>query len=305
MEYKRRSSLVWPLILIGLGVIFLLNNLGVLDWDVWLLIGQLWPLLLIAVGVDVLLGRRSGWGAVLSLLIIVALFAGGVWFVYTLSPRLGGDFTTQTLSQPLEGASQAEVTIDFGVGTLEVSAIEDAELLASGTFELAPQETLDVDFHQAGELATLRLSSENERFFPSWLLWLGGDNTRNWELGLNGSVPIDLTIASGVGNAQLDLRDLMLSGLEIDSGVGKTVMYLPATSSFIARVEGGVGTAMVYFPEEVGLRIRLNGGLGNTSIQGDFTREGETWTSDNYYEAEYQIDLYLDGGVGSLHVRPY
>ena len=34
-ERKQRGSLVGPVILIGLGVVFLLNNLGVLAWSVW------------------------------------------------------------------------------------------------------------------------------------------------------------------------------------------------------------------------------------------------------------------------------
>ena len=76
MERLRRGSLVGPLILIGLGVVFLLNNLGALDWNVWEVIFSLWPVLLIAAGLDVLFGRRSGWGALVSLMLIVALLAG-------------------------------------------------------------------------------------------------------------------------------------------------------------------------------------------------------------------------------------
>jgi hypothetical protein len=59
----RRRSLVGPVILIGLGVVFLLNNLGVLAWSVWEVILRLWPILLVAAGLDLLLGRRSIWGS--------------------------------------------------------------------------------------------------------------------------------------------------------------------------------------------------------------------------------------------------
>ena len=68
MEGKtRRGGLVGPIILITLGVVFLMNNLGVLDWSVWVVIFRLWPVLLVAAGLDLLLGRRSVWGSLLAL----------------------------------------------------------------------------------------------------------------------------------------------------------------------------------------------------------------------------------------------
>ena len=66
-ERRRRGSLVGPLILIGLGVVFLLNNLGILSWSVWEVIFRLWPILLVAIGLDLLVGRRSTLGSLLAL----------------------------------------------------------------------------------------------------------------------------------------------------------------------------------------------------------------------------------------------
>ena len=68
--YRRRGGFVWPLVLISLGAIFLLNNFNVLSWDVWDLIWRLWPVLLVAIGLDILFGRRSVLGSFLSLVVI-------------------------------------------------------------------------------------------------------------------------------------------------------------------------------------------------------------------------------------------
>ena len=68
-EQSRRGSLVGPVILLGLGIVFLLNNLGVLEWSVWEVIFRLWPVLLIAAGLDFLIGRRSVWGSLLALVL--------------------------------------------------------------------------------------------------------------------------------------------------------------------------------------------------------------------------------------------
>ena len=59
----RRGGLVGAAILVTLGVVLLLNNLGYLGWGVWETLGHLWPLLLIAIGLDLMIGRRSILGS--------------------------------------------------------------------------------------------------------------------------------------------------------------------------------------------------------------------------------------------------
>jgi len=54
-----RGSLFWPLVLIVIGVVFLLNNLGSLTTSAWDTILLCWPLLLVIAGLDSLL-RRDG-----------------------------------------------------------------------------------------------------------------------------------------------------------------------------------------------------------------------------------------------------
>jgi hypothetical protein len=75
---KSRNSLFGPVLLIGLGILFLFSNLGVLDLDFWSILFRFWPVLLIAVGLDILLGRRSGVGALLALLLLALVILGGL-----------------------------------------------------------------------------------------------------------------------------------------------------------------------------------------------------------------------------------
>ena len=57
-EHRERHGLVWPVMLIGAGVVLLLSNTGRLPWGVWQTLFSLWPVLLIAAGLDLLFGRR-------------------------------------------------------------------------------------------------------------------------------------------------------------------------------------------------------------------------------------------------------
>ena len=135
----RRGGLAGPVILIGLGVVFLLNNLGYISWSVWDVIFNLWPVLLIAAGLDVLIGRRSGWGAVLSLVLTLAVLAGALWL---LGVGLGQATATEEIAQPLDGATQAEIEIAPVVGALHVESLSESDNLIEGTLYLRSGERL-------------------------------------------------------------------------------------------------------------------------------------------------------------------
>jgi len=68
-----RRSFAGPLILIAIGLIFLLSNMGVLKATTWELISQYWPVLLIILGLDNLL-RGEGFAGPLLTIGIGSLF---------------------------------------------------------------------------------------------------------------------------------------------------------------------------------------------------------------------------------------
>src|SRR3990172_5801485 len=91
-----RSSLVGPVILIGFGVILLLNNLGLLSWTIWDTLFRLWPVILIAIGLDILIGRRSLWGSLLSAALVLAILGGAIW-LFASRPAGGEGVTTEQI----------------------------------------------------------------------------------------------------------------------------------------------------------------------------------------------------------------
>lgn len=74
MRRRRRGrSFFGPVVLIGLGVVFLLHNFGLGDWDAWTLIQRFWPILFVAAGLDVWYGRRSVLNALLLMAVTVVI----------------------------------------------------------------------------------------------------------------------------------------------------------------------------------------------------------------------------------------
>ncbi len=82
---RQYRSIFWPIVLLGVGAIWLLSNLGYIQSiDLGFLV-RLWPVLLIIIGLDILFGRVAPWiSAVLGLAII-----GGLIAVLIYAPSLG------------------------------------------------------------------------------------------------------------------------------------------------------------------------------------------------------------------------
>jgi len=193
-------------ILIGLGVIWLLNNLGMLEWSVWEVIFRLWPVLLVAVGLDLLLGRRSIWGSLLALVLTLAILAGVLW-LFMVGMGTGGAFASEDVRQALDGATQAEVVIAPAVGTLHIEALSESANLIEGAICLGSGERTTPEFAVEGETATFTLRSEGVTFGPFIGSW---DDQRGWDLGLNPDVPLQLEISLGVGQSDVDSAILIL-----------------------------------------------------------------------------------------------
>ncbi len=155
MDERRhyRGGFVWPIILIGAGIVFLLNNLGLVDWGVWLTLLRLWPVLLIAIGLDLLVGRRFPLGSLLLALLLVGVLVlavqGALPQTVTASAVLVD--RTETVSQDLQGAERASVGIKFGAGNLNVGSLAGgSKQLIQGEVDLSRNEQLNKGYSESG-----------------------------------------------------------------------------------------------------------------------------------------------------------
>ena len=297
-KQKRGVSLVGPIILIGLGIVFLLNNLGMLDWNVWDVIFRLWPVLIIAAGLEILLGRRSALGSLVALALTLALVIGLLWLFG--SGIVGQPAETETIRQTLGEATQAEVTIAPAVGTLHVESLSESANLAEGTVHLSSGERLARDFVLDDETAEFTLRSEGNTYGPFTGTW--GDE-RAWDLSLNPDVPLELDVSLAVGQSEVDLTGLMVSDLDVSMAVGQTTVILPDEGDFRMDVEGAIGQIIVVVPEGMAARVRLDTALVGRQVPDEYRRGGDVYTSPGYESAENRVDLEVDLAIGSVTIR--
>jgi hypothetical protein len=263
----------------------------------------MWPVLLVAIGIDLIFGRRSGIGAAISAVLILAMFAGAFWVFGVTGDVWSGDQVTEPIVQELGKAEAAEVEISMNVGLLEISAMpESSDLLIEGQIQVSEFERISEDYRLEDETVVYSLTTKGQQYHPGWLFSNRFDQTKGWELFLNRNVALDLNVDTGVGKIVVNLTGINLTYLDVDSGVGEVVVILPEEGSYQVRVNGGVGKLEIQIPTGVATRINLDTGLGSTTVLGDYDFQNGAYYSESYDSSDDQVEIFIDGGVGNIRL---
>lgn len=300
-RFRRPRSIVGPIILILLGLAFLANNLNLFNFNVWEMMWRLWPVWLIAAGLDMVLGRRTSWGSWVVLGLVIAI-VGTATFVTNLGFGFGsysGPAERVQISAGLNGATDANVEIKSGVGELRINSRSGDDKLVEGVVNRLEGERLNQDQNGSNGHVTYQLKSEGINIGPHF----NTDHDNGlWDLHLNKNVPMDLSLGTGVGKADIDLSGLKLNSLEVNTGIGEARIVLPATGKFSGSVHSGIGKVTLEIPKGMAARITAHNGIGAVNVSGNFNRQGSDYVSPDYDTNLNRIELEVNGGIGEVRI---
>lgn len=281
----------------GLGVLFLLGNLGYLTLSAWDLIVRLWPLFIVAIGLDLLIGKRRPWSAVAGILIGLVITAGIFWVVVNSS--FTTSYNTEEVSLNRSGASTARGTISLPVGKLNLAAGAEGDTLLSGELQVNDNETVNRNVTVANGTATFDLEG---RGYAGYVPFSSRSGQEEWTVRLNAEPVYDLEIKMAVGESALDLTGLKVSLLSVETAVGKMALTLPENGSFSGKIQAAIGLTEIWVPKGAPVRIRFERALTGTTQPSDFTVSGRTVSSPAYTGAS-GMDLTVSAAIGAINVR--
>jgi len=295
-----RGGLVGPVLLVGLGLILLAQNLGWVGGEIWWSLLRMWPLILVAVGVDLLIPRRSALGTLVSLMLVVAVFVGGFWLSGArVRASLPGE--TETVSVPIGNASRARIRFSPPVAALEIEALVSSDALLEGAVPESRSGQVRADSEMSGTTADVDVTASGAFIGP-----MIGTQDEAWRFGLSSAVPLELEISLGMGLVEADLTGLTVEGLEVELGIGRTVITLPAGGDFSGRLSGAIGQTTVIIPKGTAVHVRMTTGIGGVETpEGSrpFDLGDNEYTSPGFGTAENRIELEIEQAIGLIVLR--
>ena len=283
---------IWGLILVALGVVFLLQNLGVLGWGVWGTLWRFWPVVLLLIGLNIILRGQSPW-LVFGITVVVLI---GVIAAAVLVERSRPAAVAASFSQPLRGITGASAEISFGAGELRIGSLPagSASLVEGMSYPEVEQ-----DFRRRNGTGMLNLSVSGRGF------WTFGERGLQMEAFFSPDVPLELVVKTGASDAQVDLSNLQVRRLQVDVGASRLSLLLPAKAGTTeAEVKAGAASVSIAIPQGVAARITAETAVGSFRVDTSrFPRAGDRYESPDFATATNRVDLRVESGVASIDIR--
>jgi len=320
-------SVFWPIILISVGLVWLLSNLGIIPREnLWLMI-NLWPVLLVLAGLDMIFARRTPIIGVLLGLGVIALVVYLLLGGQNLGIEAMPEVKQETFEVSAEGVTAADIELNLSTQPVKVFALAEPDKLIEA--RIGHFGTLD--FSAKGN--EIKRVSLRQTAFPDWfsLALPIPEEELDWEIALNPDIPTALEVECSTGSAGLDLEGLSLTDLKLDMSTGNVHLSLPASSdAYTVYIDGSTGTLNLRLAADTGLSLRIDGSSGNmeiilpegaavqvrvndsgagsvslpdgfTHVSGFAGHDAGVWETAAYQNAAYQINITIsDLGSGDI-----
>ncbi len=266
----RSNRIFWAILLVGLGFLFLANNLGLMSLNVW---NFIWPGFLILLG---------------------------IWFLIG-STRDKSDLVMESGSIDLESAARASIVIKHGAGRLAVSGSADSGKLVSGSFASGLESRVTRDGDSMNVVMQPQTPPFPEVIFP-WN-WMSGKGLE-WDFSFAKDIPLSLVFEVGAVDAYLDLSQNQIKDLALKTGASSTELKLPSSAGMTyVKIESGAASVKIQIPDGVAARVESQSGLASIMVdQGRFPKQNGIYQSAGYDTAENKVEIRIETGLGSVDI---
>lgn len=312
-----KEKVIWGIILFGVGLILLLNNLDVIDFH-WRAVFRMWPLIIIVVGINLLLSR-SALGKTISVLVTVACiaflafigissdrasgwgFKTGNWDVNIRSNDNRGRVVKNVMTHEYEDqVKRAKLNIRGGAVEYDIDSPDANHLFWTetesviGGHELNANQTSDTSITLSFMMKE-RLEKEN---------WNFRNDKNEAKIKLHPDPIWTIDMQMGAGSADFDLREYKIARLEMNCGAASVEVKLGAPVGHSeVRADIGAASLEIEVPESAACRIVTSSALSSKDFKG-FTKQSDgSYVTPGYNEQGDRYTLHLKGGVSSFTVK--
>lgn len=295
-----RRGIIFPLILIAIGTVFLLANFGLIAPVSVLGLLSLWPLVLIIVGIEIALSRRWPLAALAADVLVVGIGVA-LLTLGSVAPgvlpfalvRGSNEPGVSTIDVPRSEARTMNLRLTTGAGSFE---------LRGGATSLVHADSDHDDLRlrgavQSGERIDVRVeqgpSTNGFRIGPS--------TSSHVTMTLASDVPTSLIVDAGAGEFVIDASDVKLTDARLSVGAASLRVVLPRPTGDVSyTISAGASNIVVEIPDGVEARVTSSGGL--ISRHDDNPRLTGSETA-GYAAAKDRVTVRISAGATSITVR--
>ncbi|WP_026898879.1 LiaF transmembrane domain-containing protein [Daejeonella oryzae] len=315
----KTEKIVWGLLFVFIGAIFLLDNYNVIDFY-WRSVWRLWPLMFIVIGTNMLFNKDDNkYGPIIAGLI--TLFALALityqgtrplseqhkWsFKYDTDDEENNSSSDKDLgganlfSEPFSAStSRAELNIKGGATSYNLNDTT-SNLFDASVSQNSGAYTLEKSSRDSMEILTFRMRDRK----GNWNM--KGMDGNDADLKLNTKPVWNINLEMGAGTADFDLTAFKINDVKLKGGAAsfKIKMPEPLTISNV-DVETGVAEVEISIPTSAGCRIKVETGLSSRDFSG-FTKQSDgSYITSNYDSSAKKIMINLKGGLSEFNVNRY
>lgn len=294
----RNGAIFWGVILILIGVLFILQNFGLVVFD-WSDIARWWPLLLIYWGIMAMTDRPGArWlGLFLFFLVAASLVLLSVQNGWADRPEIATD---QTLNESLkEGVTNASLLLQSGAGQFTINSVTGSDLVTAKSNTSFGEYQLATTYTGSQASAVLSLNQTNRHPNP-----MMGHMRNDLTVSLNTAPIWDITVESGASSIDLNLANLAVDNLVVKSGASAVEVALgDKSANSKVEIKTGASSVSLVIPTTVGAQITAASGLSSRDFSGFDAIGDNVYQTKDYSSAAKKMDIRLDAGVSSLEVK--
>lgn len=292
------SRIFWGLLLILVGLLALLDNLGVVTvqyQNLW----QLWPLLIVGWGVS-LLNIKGTWWSVVSVLLMIGTLGFVAWAAIGTVPLREVESTEQ--SQRVEKASgtinRLDVSVEAGAGTI---------MIGPGASETPVEAVL------RSNVATLNVDSSSDRTtqkvdisIEGNQMWWTGNMRNDLDIQLSRQLPVYLKVNTGASDLDADVSKVLLERLDIDLGANSSVVTLGSLVDLVdVKLSAGASSVTLRVPKDSGVSVKLDEGVSSQDLDDLEDKGNGSYETAGFNTASKKITIRGDLGASSFTLERY
>ncbi len=324
----KRDRLFTGLFLLGIGILFLLNNFNIINFH-WSNLFNLWPLFLIIAGVNIIFPHYNSSGATaIKVLVFMALF--GLVVYRGLMPQANHFWWNKQLQNnnfyndnndddddkdksvvKIEGSStySEPYTPEVKVASLNIRGggvtytLQDttAQLFYATTQEMSGRFLFSTTASDSGK--TLTFNTKNNNHSMDW----DTDNGNQANIKLNPKPLWNVDIAAGASKLDLDFSKFKLKNLQLKGGAASMNIKLgqPVAGNMMVNVSTGVSEVNISVPVKAACHINSKTGLSSKDYEGFQSKTDGGYETPGFDAAPQKIYLTLKGGISDFKIKRY